>query len=157
MLSACIGTSPVGQISPKFYTKDCYENLWRKLKTWLKLGGGCIVLLPLLLNHHTGTVCSWNGTTRLVPLCLSACPHVSLHLPLDGFMWSSMFGILWTFVKLQVLLKSVKNVGHSTWWPEHILLMLVTLNHRKNVLFECWCQVVTMAVNVVSCYVTLHL
>ena len=67
-----------------------------------------------------GTFVKWRKSTIGVIMSarLSICPHGTPRLPLDGFSWNFIFGILRRSVeKIQDPLKSDKNKGHVTWRP----------------------------------------
>ena len=76
---------------------------------------------------------SWKVPTNYVMyICLSACLHVSLQLPLNRFPWNL---ILRTSMKIcwhsKLGSNWEKNIRHSTQKPKYILLLLPTLNHHK--------------------------
>lgn len=57
--------------------------------------------------------------------CLSICPHISVRLPLDGFLWTWYWANLWkSMKKILICLKKDKNVRHFVLRPKYILLLL---------------------------------
>lgn len=69
--------------------------------------------------------------------CLPIHLHLSAWLPFSGFAWNLMFGTsMKIFWENPYLVPIGHNIGHFTWRPRYILLLVMPLNCHKSAVFK---------------------
>jgi len=112
----------------------CAETCWSIYNVWIKH----LVHIKLVLQtNYDTTYGTYNITkhimhvrkvvksnisfTTFTTFVVSAHPHGTVRLPLDGFLWNVFGGgCVFIIMKIHVWLNSDKNNTHCTWLPAHI-------------------------------------